>query len=179
MFGAISKGGFDAFFVEFGAVDANIGRMFGTISESFFGARELRKVGIIGIVLVKDDDFGVHFEKNRFVVGVFVSRRVAEGGGNKVGESGNMNGKTVKNVGFEGGGGSGNDGIRRASFPGIAEKLVKNGGFDRFFRGKNGNVFAGNVENLMDKMSYSGFAGGAGNADNFEVASRIAIVRRK
>lgn len=179
MFGAISKSGFDAFFVEFGAVDANISRMIRAISEGFFGARELRKVGIIDIVLVEDDDFGVHFEKNRFVVGVFVSRRVAEGGGNKVGEGGNVNGKTVKNVGFKRSGWGGNDGIRRASFPGIAEKLMKNGGFDRFFRGKNSNVLAGDVENLMDKMSYSGFAGGAGNADNFEVASGIAIVRRK
>lgn len=67
-----------AFFVEFGAVDAEGGGAGGAIGESVSLANEAREVGVISIVFIENDNFWIHGEKGGLVGGKIGSRGGAQ-----------------------------------------------------------------------------------------------------
>lgn len=101
---------------------------------------------------------------------------IGKAGRDKIGEGGGVNRETIESFGGERGSWRSNDGVSSLSFPSIVEELMENGGFDCVVRGKNGDWLVSGAEDFMDKMGNGGFASGAGNADEFEVARGVSVV---
>ena len=53
---------------------------------------------------------------------------------------------------------------------------MEGGEFDGGVGGEGGGVLAGGAEDFVDEVGDGGFAGGAGDADEFHVADGVAVV---
>ena len=87
-----------------------------------------------------------------------------------------MDWKTVEDVVLKGFGGSGDNDIRRASFPGFAQELVQSRDLDRVVRREDGDVLTGGAKDFMDEVGDDTFSGSTSNTDELHVADRVTIV---
>ena len=53
---------------------------------------------------------------------------------------------------------------------------MESAGFDGGVGGEDSDVLAGGAEDFVDKVGNGGFAGGAGDGDEFHVADGVAVV---
>lgn len=72
-------------------VDTDVGVRRSTVGESLVFAAEAGKIGIMGVIAIEDDDFGIHFKKVRLGVEVARFISISEARRNKVGESSGVN----------------------------------------------------------------------------------------
>ena len=177
--GAEAKAGFGAFFVKFGAVDTECGRAGGAVSQSISVADKARELREVSIVLVKDNDIWIHFEKGGLRGGVFFGRHGIKRSWQEVGHGGDINRETIEDVVFKRLRWSGDDDIGRASFPGFGEKLVQDGGLNGRIGSKHGDMLTGSAKNFVDEVGDDAFARGASNANEFHITDRVAIITRQ
>ena len=119
---------------------------------------------------------GFHIKESFFVIEIFFGGHVGKRGSDKISHGSNMDGKSVKDVVAEGGGGDGDDDVIGASLPGITEEFVKNGGFERLVGGEDGDLLTSSTKDFVDVMGDNSFASGTSNSDKFHVFDGVAIV---
>ncbi len=90
-----------------------------------------------------------------------------------------MDWETIKNVVFQRFGRGRDDDKVGTGFPGGGKEFVESGEFDWVVGSEDGDMLAGGMEDFVNKMSDRGFSGGAGDADEFHVANRVAVISRK
>ena len=174
-----AKVGFSSLAVELGVFDAKVGIGRDAVGEGGFGAVEGGEVGIVGIVAVQNDDFGILAEEDGFGAEIGSEVGVGEAGGDEVGESGDGDGEIVEHIVFERGGGGGDDSVGGFGLPSIAEEFLEEAGLDGVVGGENSGGLAGGEEDFVDIVGDGRFAGGAGDADEAEVTGRVAVVGRE
>ena len=174
-----AKVGFSSLAVELGVLNAKVRIGRDAVGEGGFGAVEGGEVGIVGVIAVQNDDGGVLAEEDGLGAEEGGEIGVSETGGDKIGEGGDGDGEVVENVVLKGGSGGGDDGIGGLGLPGFAEELVEKGGFDGVVGSENGGGLAGGQEDFVDVVGDGGFAGGAGDTDETQVTSGVAIVGGK
>lgn len=87
-----------------------------------------------------------------------------------------MNGETVEGVFGESFSRSGDDGIAGTVFLGVAKEFVNDAGFDVAIRSKDSGFDVGGAKDFVDVTSDDGFAGGTGDADEFEGFGGMAVI---
>lgn len=76
------------------------------------------------IIAVENNNGRMHVEKSGFSLEIIGGREVFEGGGDEIGEGGQMNGKVIKNIIFKGSGGSGDYNIFVVGLPSTIKELM-------------------------------------------------------
>lgn len=90
-----------------------------------------------------------------------------------------MNREAVEGIFFKRSGGGSDDDIFGAGLPGIAEEFVESADLDLLVGGENGDLLLGGFENLVDKVGDDGLPCRAGDADEFHIFDRVAIISIK
>lgn len=165
IFVAKAEIGFGAFAIELRELDAHVGIGGGAIGEGLGLAAKTGEVGVVSIVTIEHDDFGVHTEELGLGGEISAHLGVVLSGGDEIGESGSIDRQTIENFGAKSGGRSGNDGVSNFGFPGVVKKLVKHGGFNHMVGSENGSWLAGGTQDFVNIVGNGGLAVSAGNTD--------------
>lgn len=149
---------FSSLAVELRMLNAKVRVGGGTVGKGGFGALEGREVGVMSIIAIENDDFGILTEEDGFGVEIGGEVGVGETSWDKIGEGGDGDGQAIEDVVFKRGSGSGDDSVSGFSLPGITKEFVEKSGFDGVVRSENGRGLASGEENLVDIMGNGSFA---------------------
>lgn len=105
-------------------IDAEVGVGRSAIGDGFGPAAEIGEIGVVRIIAIQDDDFGIHLEQGGFGIKIGINVGVIKARRHKIGEGGDVNWEAEESAAAEGRSWGCNNSISRLGFPGVVEKFV-------------------------------------------------------